>query len=89
MSLATTPIVNAVFTNGTVFNVVLAQDFAVHGTYTEPNTGMKFYTSAQTDDGAPGGMLDGTSWGGFLEGVALPPNAATVDATEFIGLIVR
>lgn len=56
--------------------------------YTEPNTGMKFYASYQTDDGAPGGMLDGRSWGGFTEGVALPPNAATTDATEFIGLIV-
>ena len=68
---------------------MLAQDFATHGMYTEPNTGMKFYASSQTNDGAPGGMLDGRSWGGFLEGVALPPTAATTDASEFIGLIVR
>lgn len=33
-------------------------------------------------------MLDGTSQGGFWEGVALPPNAGTVAASEFIGLIV-
>jgi hypothetical protein len=56
--------------------------------YTEPNTGMRFYTSSQEDRGGPGEMLAGDSWGGFVEGVALPPNAATVDATEYIGLIV-
>lgn len=69
-------------------NGVLAQDIATHGMYTEPNTGIKFYTSSQTDTGAPGEMLVGNSWGGFTEGVALPANAGTVDATEFIGLIV-
>ena len=72
-----------------VYNAVLAQDFATHGMYTEPNTGMTFYASYQTNSATPGGMLDGNSQGGFLEGVALPPNAATVDATEFIGIIVR
>lgn len=67
---------------------MLAQDFATHGMYTEPNTGMTFYASYQTNDGAPGGMLDGRSWGGFTDGIALPPSAATTDATEYIGLIV-
>lgn len=65
-----------------------AQDFATHGMWTEPNTGIRFYTSSQTNSATPGQLLDGTSKGGFIEGVALPPNAATVDATEFIGLIV-
>jgi cellobiose dehydrogenase (acceptor) len=69
-------------------NSVLAQDIATHGFYTEPNTGMRFYTSTQTNTGAPGEMLGGTSWGGFTEGVILPPNAGSVDATEVIGLIV-
>ena len=49
---------------------------------------MRFYTSTQTNSASPGEMLGGTSWGGFTEGVILPPNAGTVDASEFIGLIV-
>lgn len=65
-----------------------AQDFATHGIYTEPNTGMKFYGSFQANSATPGQMLDGTSQGGFIEGVALPPGSATTDANEFIGLIV-
>lgn len=71
-----------------VFNAVQAQDFATHGMYTEPNTGIKFYASYQANSATPGQMLDGTSQGGFIEGVALPPGSATTDATEFIGLIV-
>lgn len=65
-----------------------AQDFATHGMWTEPNTGIRFYTSSQENSATPGIMLDGTSQGGFLEGVALPGNALTKDATEFIGIIV-
>jgi hypothetical protein len=71
-----------------VLSAVLAQDIATHGVYTEPNTGMRFYTSSQTKISTPGQLLDGTSWGGFVEGVILPPSAGTTDASEFIGLIV-
>lgn len=71
-----------------VFGGALAQDFATHYKWTEPNTGMTFYMSTQENSPTPGQMLDGTSKGGFHEGVILPPNAATVDANEFIGLIV-
>ena len=68
----------------------LAQDFASHGTITEPTTGITFYTSSEANGAVTGdGEFSTTSVGGFTHGVALPGNAATVDATEYIGLIVR
>jgi cellobiose dehydrogenase (acceptor) len=71
-----------------VFGGVLAQDIATHYKWTEPNTGMTFFMSVQENSATPGQMLGGTSQGGFQEGVILPPNAASTDASEFIGLIV-
>ncbi|KAJ5042140.1 uncharacterized protein L3040_004697 [Drepanopeziza brunnea f. sp. 'multigermtubi'] len=73
-----------------VFTSVLAQDLTTHGTYTEPNTGFIFYTSVQTN----GKIGSGDGWGslisdgGFTFGMALPADAATVDASEYIGLII-
>lgn len=72
------------------FNAVLAQDLvSSHGVYTEPNTGITFYTSVQAN-----GTVAGDGWGslvsagGFIFGMALPANALTVDASEYIGMIV-
>jgi len=70
-------------------HIVLAQNFASHGTYTEPNTGINFYTSYENNGTVTGdGEYSLVSWGGFTSGVALPENALTVSATEYIGLIV-
>jgi cellobiose dehydrogenase (acceptor) len=66
-----------------------AQDFATHGLYTEPNTGITFYTASETNGTITGdGELSTVSWGGFTFGLALPPTALTVDTHEYIGLIV-
>jgi cellobiose dehydrogenase (acceptor) len=65
----------------------LAQDYATHGMYTEPTTGISFYTSMEAD-GASTGSFTTTTLGGFTFGMALPGNAATVDSYEYIGLIV-
>ncbi|CZT45758.1 probable cellobiose dehydrogenase [Rhynchosporium secalis] len=69
---------------------VLAQDLvASHGVYTEPNTGITFYTSVQSNGTVTGGGWGSlVSAGGFTFGMALPPTALTVDATEYIGLII-
>ncbi len=70
---------------------MLAQDLvSSHGTYTEPNTGITFYTSVQANGKIAGGDGWGSlvSDGGFTFGIALPENALTVDADEYIGLIV-
>ncbi|TVY55538.1 Cellobiose dehydrogenase [Lachnellula cervina] len=70
-------------------SAVLAQDFASHGTYTEPNTGIVFYTSFETNGTVEGdGEFSEVSWGGFTFGIALPENALTVDSFEYIGLII-
>ncbi|MCJ1306576.1 hypothetical protein MMC25_000219 [Agyrium rufum] len=45
----------------------------------EPNTGISFNALI---------INDGSTQGNFTVGYALPPNAMTVDATEFIGVIV-
>jgi cellobiose dehydrogenase (acceptor) len=66
---------------------VLAQDFAQHGTFTEPNTNITFYTSYEPDGVDPSGFST-ASIGGFTFGIALPPSAATVDYYDYIGLIV-
>jgi cellobiose dehydrogenase (acceptor) len=66
----------------------LAQDYATHGMYTEPNTGISFYTSMEAN-GTSTGSFTTTTLGGFTFGMALPGNAATVDSHEYIGLIVR
>lgn len=72
-----------------VISGVLGQDFAVHGTYTEPTTGIKFYTSVETDGEIEGdGELSKVSKGSYTFGMALPENASTVDSHEYIGLIV-
>lgn len=71
------------------FPAIEAQDFANHGTYTEPATGIQFYTSYQTN-----GLITGSGYnsmvsdGGFTFGMTLPPTALTVDSNEYIGLIV-
>ncbi len=73
-----------------VVNAVGAQDFATHGTYTEPNTNITFYTSFEPNGAISGdGEFAQASVGGFTFGLALPANALTVDAKEYIGLIVR
>jgi cellobiose dehydrogenase (acceptor) len=68
----------------------VAQDFAAsHGMYTEPNTKFTFFISTEADGPVSGdGEFSETTLGGYTYGVALPGNAATVDATEYIGLIV-
>lgn len=71
-------------------SAVLAQDdVASHGTYTEPNTGITFYTSNQANGTITGdGDESRVSLGGFTFGIALPGNALTVNSYEYIGLIV-
>lgn len=57
--------------------------------YTEPNTGFTFFISTEADGAVSGdGEFSETTLGGYTYGVALPANAATVDSTEYIGLIV-
>ncbi|KAG9229698.1 putative cellobiose dehydrogenase [Amylocarpus encephaloides] len=71
------------------FHPIVAQDFAYHGTYTEPNTNITFFTSYQTNGTVTGsGIFSLVSNGGFTFGMTLPPNAATVDSHEYIGLII-
>ena len=67
-----------------------AQDLvSSHGVYTEPNTGITFYTSVQANGEVVGGGWGSlVSAGGFIFGMALPENALTVDASEYIGMIV-
>lgn len=67
----------------------MAQDIATHGYYTEPNTGIVFYTSTETNGTVEGdGEFSSVSWGGYTWGIALPENALTVDSFEYIGLLV-
>jgi cellobiose dehydrogenase (acceptor) len=68
----------------------VAQDFAAsHGMWTEPNTNITFFMSVEDDGPVSGdGEFSETSVGGFKFGIALPENAATVNVTEYIGLIV-
>jgi cellobiose dehydrogenase (acceptor) len=70
-----------------VINAVLAQDLATHGTFTEPNTGITFYTSYE-QNGTNTGWGSTTSLGGYTWGIALPPSAATTDFPDYIGLLV-
>jgi hypothetical protein len=73
------------FTNAnwnTVLQGVSAQGVA--GTYTDADTGIIFATQTIPD----GNPSQGLTTGGFTVGLALPANAATVDATEYIGMIV-
>ncbi|KAL1957005.1 hypothetical protein VTO42DRAFT_6494 [Malbranchea cinnamomea] len=49
------------------------------GSYTDPTTGITFSTWS---------VSDSQTNGGFMWGWALPPDAETVDATEYIGIIV-
>ncbi|TVY84745.1 Cellobiose dehydrogenase [Lachnellula suecica] len=70
-------------------SAVLAQDFATHAVYKEPNTGITFFTSNEADGAVSGdGEFSMTSVGGFTFGLALPQNALTVDSYEYIGLII-
>ncbi|CAG8953832.1 hypothetical protein HYFRA_00006724 [Hymenoscyphus fraxineus] len=72
-----------------VASTAFAQDFATHGMYTEPNTGITFYTSYQQDGPITGGgEFSMTSVGGFTFGMALPPSAATTDYYDYIGLVI-
>ncbi|KAL5351186.1 hypothetical protein ACLOAV_003037 [Pseudogymnoascus australis] len=67
---------------GTVLQAVSGQGVA--GTYTDPDTGIIFATQTIPD----GNPTQGLTKGGFTVGLALPANAATVDATEYIGMII-
>ncbi|KFY05536.1 hypothetical protein V492_08470 [Pseudogymnoascus sp. VKM F-4246] len=67
---------------GTVLQAVSAQGTA--GTYTDPDTGIIFATQTIPD----GNPLQGLTKGGYTVGLALPADAATVDATEYIGLLI-
>ena len=53
----------------------------VPGTYTDPNTSIDFKTWS-----AP---LDENGNGAFTFGMVLPQDAASKNATEYIGLLVR
>lgn len=65
------------------------QDFALHGYYTEPNTGITFYTSNEVNGTIVGdGELSWVSQGGYTFGMALPPSALTTDSYDYLGLIV-
>lgn len=52
---------------------------ATSGHYTDPETGIVFSISQ---------FADTTTEGGFTWGFVLPPDAETVDATEYLGIIV-
>lgn len=68
---------------------VSTQDFAAHGYYTEPNTGITFYTSTEVNGTIVGdGEFSLVSLGGYTFGMALPPSALTTDSYDYIGLIV-
>ncbi|KFY46354.1 hypothetical protein V494_00482 [Pseudogymnoascus sp. VKM F-4513 (FW-928)] len=67
---------------GTVLQAASAQGTA--GTYTDPDTGIIFATQTIPD----GNPLQGLTKGGYTVGLALPADAATVDATEYIGLLI-
>ncbi len=69
---------------------MLAQgpNIATHGYFTEPNTGVAFYTSFETNADYRGDDFSSTSLGGFAFGNALPENALTINSHEYIGLIV-
>lgn len=68
---------------------VSSQDFAAHGYYTEPNTGITFYTSSEVNGTIVGdGEFSLVSEGGYTFGMALPPSALTTDSYDYIGLIV-
>lgn len=68
---------------------VLAQDLASHGYYTEPNTGITFYTSNEANGTVEGdGEFSEVSLGGYTWGIALPENALTVDSYDYIGLFI-
>ncbi|EHL03777.1 putative Cellobiose dehydrogenase [Glarea lozoyensis 74030] len=70
-------------------NAIVAQDFASHGIYTEPVTGITFFASEETNGTITGdGEFSTVSWGGFTFGVALPPDALSRDTHEYIGLII-
>jgi cellobiose dehydrogenase (acceptor) len=57
--------------------------------YTEPNTGITFYTSSEANGTIVGdGEFSEVTWGGYTFGIALPPTAVTVDSFDYIGLIV-
>ncbi|KFY32664.1 hypothetical protein V495_08851 [Pseudogymnoascus sp. VKM F-4514 (FW-929)] len=69
--------------------MVAAQDVAVHGYYTEPVTGIIFYTSSEPNGTVIGdGFFSPASLGEFTWGIALPENAMTVDSYDYIGLLV-
>lgn len=74
----------------TVLHGVVAQgDVAVHGYYTEPVTGITFYTSSEPNGTVIGdGFFSPVSLGGFTWGIALPESALTVDSYDYIGLLV-
>ncbi|OBT67703.1 hypothetical protein VE03_03484 [Pseudogymnoascus sp. 23342-1-I1] len=69
---------------------VIAQgDVAVHGYYTEPVTGITFYTSSEPNGTVIGdGFFSPVSLGGFTWGIALPESALTVDSYDYIGLLI-
>ncbi|KAH8672005.1 putative cellobiose dehydrogenase [Tricladium varicosporioides] len=71
-----------------VIGTVVAQDFAAHGTYTDSKSGIQFYTSYEVNGTITGsGEMSTVSLGGFTFGMALPADAATKDASEYIGYI--
>lgn len=56
--------------------------------YTDPETGIVFNTWSATDGPIQGEGYGSVSLGGFTFGMALPSDALTVDANEFIGYLV-
>ena len=56
--------------------------------YTDPTTGIVFDTWVVPDQPADGQTSGSATSGGLTWGVALPSDALTTDATEFIGYLV-
>ncbi|KAL3423699.1 cellobiose dehydrogenase [Phlyctema vagabunda] len=72
-----------------LFQGVLAQDFyGYKRSYTEPNTGITFWTTGMNNGTISGdGIFSTVSLGGYEFGIVLPPEATTTNTYDYIGMI--